>query len=102
MTNMPKRPKRPADVIGNAVRVAQIAPGVVEEVVKLRLQGRLYRWGTISREGHTFRRRGSYDPLLQEQLRELEARQPQQPSGVQYYLATRASPRLFTCQITTW
>ena len=59
MTNMIKRPKRPTYVIGNAVRVAQIAAGEVEEVVKLRLQGRLYRWATIRREGHTFRRRGS-------------------------------------------
>ena len=56
MTNVPKRP---ADVMGNAVRVAQIATGEAEEVVKLRLQGRLYRWATISREDHTFRRRGS-------------------------------------------
>ena len=40
---MTNTPKRPADVIGNAVRVAQIATGEAEEVVKLRLQGRLYR-----------------------------------------------------------
>jgi NADP-dependent 3-hydroxy acid dehydrogenase YdfG len=31
MTITPKRPKRPADVIGNAVRVAQIATGEAEE-----------------------------------------------------------------------
>ncbi len=36
MTNMPKRP---ADVIGSAVHVAQIAFGKAEGVVKLRLQG---------------------------------------------------------------
>ena len=56
---MTNTPKRPADVIGNAVRVAQITTGEAEEVVKLRLQGRLYRWATIRREGHTFRKRGS-------------------------------------------
>ncbi len=31
MPTAPKRPKRPADVIGNAVRVAQIATGEAEE-----------------------------------------------------------------------
>ncbi len=31
--------KRPANVIGNAVRVAQIATGELEEVVNLWLQG---------------------------------------------------------------
>lgn len=31
MTSKPKHPKRPADVIGNAVRVAQIATGEAEE-----------------------------------------------------------------------
>ncbi len=39
---MTNTPKRPAEVLGNAVRVAQIATGEAEEVVKLRLQGRLY------------------------------------------------------------
>jgi hypothetical protein len=56
---MTNTPKRPADVIGDAVRVSQIATGEAREVVELRLQERLYRWATISREGHTFRRRGS-------------------------------------------
>ncbi len=31
MPTEPKRPRRPADVIGNAVRVAQIATGEAEE-----------------------------------------------------------------------
>ena len=29
--NAPKRPRRPADVVGNAIRVAQIATGEAEE-----------------------------------------------------------------------
>jgi hypothetical protein len=36
---MTNTPKRPANVIGNAVRVAQIATGELEEVVNLWLQG---------------------------------------------------------------
>ena len=31
MTTSSKRPKRPADVVGNPIRVAQIATGEVEE-----------------------------------------------------------------------
>lgn len=32
MTKKPTKKKRPADVVGNAVRVAQIATGEIEEV----------------------------------------------------------------------
>jgi hypothetical protein len=31
VSQAPKRPKRPADVVGNAIRVAQIATGETEE-----------------------------------------------------------------------
>ncbi len=34
ISKMPKKPKRPSDVIGNAVKVMQIATGEAEETVE--------------------------------------------------------------------